>query len=253
MERGYRKQQQLNVKYVVDDTTFTFSGPELLGALDLRVFQALIAAATTERHTHKGIKPLFRNAKSIAPGLKATGKAVRHVIAIPISLAQIANSVGYKTPSGATFQRIRDVLQRLHKTELTFKKNDILSSTRIISELQKSPSTGEQFICLNCYSSSAILQQKNYLRIDLEETRNINSDPCRILHQRLHWINKGTTKKVSLNTVCGYIYGENQEVTPSAASRRKKTAITALEEIEKQLHWQIRLIKANIFEISRPN
>ena len=49
--------------------------------------------------------------------------------------------------------------------------------------------------------------KRPHSRIDMSEVRALQTDPARIIHQRLcGWIDPGKSGRVELDTICGYVW-----------------------------------------------
>lgn len=94
--------------------------------------------------------------------------------------------------------------------------------------------SGRTLIAINHRLADAILggQGQQFAMIDLKEARALKSDAARFIHQRLcGWINLGSIAKVSLDTLCSYVWVDEKnttEVLGSTRSMRKRRVRNAL-------------------------
>jgi hypothetical protein len=69
-----------------------------------------------------------------------------------------------------------------------------------------------------------------HVRIDMDEVRALQTDPARLMHQRLcGWIDPGKSGRVELDTLCGYVWPEAtnpeaQDATPSGSQGASELA-----------------------------
>lgn len=88
-----------------------------------------------------------------------------------------------------------------------------------------------------------------YLRTDLLEARRLNSDAARLLHHRLHWINTGCRRDVSLDKMIGYVWS-SEEVSASAYRTRRQVLKRALGQLI-AIGWSV-TSRGDLFHIGRP-
>lgn len=251
-ERGEQKRRSLDIEYLSGPDTYRFSSPTQLGVLDLRIFQGIIGAATAMRHSPGGVKSLLRGGRTQREHLKLTGcSAKERVIASRFFLSSLLQSVGYARPSGDTLNRAKESIKRLSAVTVSINSDRQCDAFRLISISPTALQTGEVSVCLNPNITAAILGNDAYLRLDLSDVRKLHSDAARLLHSRLHWINPGNPRTVSLKKLCSYIYADTP-ASSSAASRRKSTVKSALNELENKLGWGVKTLRGDLFEIQRP-
>ncbi|MBV6288865.1 replication protein C, IncQ-type, partial [Pseudomonas aegrilactucae] len=70
-----------------------------------------------------------------------------------------------------------------------------------------------------------------HIRIDMAEVRSLQTDPARLLHQRLcGWVDSGKSGRIALDTLCGYVWPE-EVINVNAIKKRRQTARKALGEL----------------------
>ena len=69
---------------------------------------------------------------------------------------------------------------------------------------------GRLFVALNPQIAEAILGRRPYTRIEMAEVRALQTDPARLIHQRLcGWIDPGKAGRVELDTLSGYVWPDD--------------------------------------------
>lgn len=204
------------------------------------------------RHSPGGVKSLLRDGRTQREHLKLTGcSAKERVIAARFFTSSLLQSIGYARPSGDTLNRVKESIERLSAIIVSRSSDSQCGSFRLISFSPAVLPKTEVCVGLNPNITAAILGNDAYLRLDLSDVRKLHSDAARLLHSRLHWINPGNPRTVSLQKLCSYIYADTL-ASASAASRRKSTAKSALNELEKKLGWSVKTLRNELFEIQRP-
>jgi hypothetical protein len=109
---------------------------------------------------------------------------------------------------------------------------------------------GRLFVALNPQIAEAILGKRPYTRIEMAEVRALQTDPARLIHQRLcGWIDPGKTGRVELDTLAGYVWPEG--ANPEAMKKRRQKARKALVELD-SVGWKVREYAPGKWEIGRP-
>ena len=89
-----------------------------------------------------------------------------------------------------------------------------------------------------------------HARIDMAEVRVLQTDPARLMHQRLcGWIDPGKSGRVELDTLCGYVWPD--EANAEAMKKRRQTARKALAELA-AVGWVVNEYAKGKWEIKRP-
>ena len=106
------------------------------------------------------------------------------------------------------------------------------------------------WIALNPRITEAILGRRSYARIDMSEVRALQTDPARLMHQRLSgWIDPGKSGKAELDTLCAYVWPD--ATNAEAMKKRRQTARKALAELT-SVGWTVSEYARSKFEIRRP-
>ena len=109
---------------------------------------------------------------------------------------------------------------------------------------------GRLWVALNPRIAEAILGHRPYARIDMAEVRVLQTDPARLMHQRLcGWIDPGKSGRVELDTLCGYVWPD--EANAEAMKKRRQTARKALAELA-AVGWVVNEYAKGKWEIKRP-
>jgi len=257
IEKGQQGQCGLDIFYEVQDSdidrasAFRFKGPEALGVVDLRVLQGIVAFATTQ--LCKGdVTQLLSDGRDYRKNLSIRGDASRsYVIAARFKLTNLAQALGYSRPGQATLAQIRDSISRLSAVTVDVCKSGAESSYQFLSGFQREIESNDVVVALNPHLTSAVLGKKDFLHLDFEEVCQLKSDATRLIHSRLHWINQGARRAITIETLCAYVYS-GIPASDSAMRHRRGTVRKALHELEK-LDWQVYEPQPGSFTIRRPN
>lgn len=250
LKRGERKHSKLDVIYDYGDgKRIEFSGPEPLGADDLRILQGLVAMA--------GPSGLVLEPEPETPGgqqlrlfLEPKWEAVKaDAMVVKGSYRALAREVGYQE-GGDQFRAIRECIERLWKVSIIAQNGRKRQGFRLLSEYASDDAEGRLYVALNPLIAQAVMGGGQHVRISMDEVRALESEAARLLHQRLcGWIDPGKTGKASIDTLCGYVWPS--EASPSAMRKRRQRVREALPELE-ALDWSVVEFAAGKYDITRP-
>ncbi|WP_323886138.1 replication protein C, IncQ-type [Aeromonas caviae] len=251
ISHGQRRRDKLEVIYRLDNgNQIEFSGPEPLGADDLRVLQGLVALAGLESESGK-IGPIAsgETGEILRDLLQLRGIANQQdVLVVKSSLRKLAKEIGYANPRDTN--TVRRTVERLWKVSVIAQVAGLRSGFRLLANYASDPLTDGLFVALNPLLTNAILGNGRYTYIDLAEVRQLRSSTARILHQRLcAWIDCGRSKPVGLDKLVSYAFPDKS----SAATNRKRQSRVrkALYELA-ELGWSISEHAKGRFTIGRP-
>lgn len=240
LKRGERKKQNLHVIYQFGTKELIeFIGPWALGAEDLVVLQGLVAMSAPQKlllnHKHTG-----KAVATLREGLELKWDAMYDVSAvISSSLRKLAREIGYDPDSGGDLKTIVKCIERLWAVSIIVQTGNIRKGYRLLSSYTSQSKTGKLLVALNPRVTEAIFGERPYTRINMEEVRQIKSDPARILHQRLSAIiAPGQSKKIFPETLIPYIWPDS--VTGSTLRTRRQVLKKALVEIAATGAWDIK-------------
>jgi hypothetical protein len=250
LKRGERKKLKLDITYTYGDgEIIQFRGPEPLGADDLRVLQGLVAMGGA-----RGVV-LQQDDKS------TKGQQLRHFLdlkwdaidrdtmVIKGSFRHLAREVGYSDFGNSQFKTIKASIERLNEVTIYIEKDGKRWSSRILLGYASDEREGKLFIALNPRLAEAIMEKRQYTCIDMAEVRGLQTDPTRIIHQRLcGWIDPGTAKEIEIDTLCGYVWPD--EAAAEAMRKRRQTVKKALTELS-NVGWTVRELTKGKFTIIR--
>jgi len=240
-------QQQRTLNYQAGELQFQFVGP-LLGALELRVLQGLAGLAGPQNHE------LIVGAKG-DPAQEDQEPEVER-ITISTSYNELARVIGYRANSGSSNSVIRDALETLCSMSVFVGLADApLSENRAVGTIlnqQLDPKDGPSIVVEMCLVlTAAILGGRGqYLRVSLDEVRSLKTDPARLLHHRLHWVNQGCTRDVKISTMMNYVWPNSTE-SPSTLRTRRQVVRRALNELM-GLGWTVFKKAGDLYSIGRP-
>ncbi len=253
LKRGDRKKLKLDAIYKYGEKEqIEFSGPEPLGADDLRVLQGLVAMAgpggiiLTPEPSADAPRQLRLLLEMPHPEVAA---AKDDALVVKGSYRQLALEMGYAEDGGSQFRTIRDCLERLWKVSIIVQSGRQRAGCRLLSSYASDENTGHLFIALNPRLADAILGKRSHTRIEMSEVRALSSDPARLIHQRLcGWIDPGKSGRVELDTLCGYVWPD--EASDDAMKKRRQKVRKSLDELRRL--WTVDEYAPNKLNICRP-
>lgn len=209
MRLDYEVNSRLRVRFV---------GPQC-GVPELRVLQALVALAG-------GSKPQDDAPASDAMTLHHVAALLSARAIVRTTYNQLARVAGYQPNTGSS-KTIRDALELLYSVSVFVSGTDAQSKdfeagrlfTKLSSRSTDSDRDGTLEIDLCPVLAAAALGGRGeYVRIDLAEAHKLGTKAARLLHQRLHWVNRGQRANIGIEALTGYVYPE----LASADTQRKR-------------------------------
>ncbi|UDN22984.1 replication protein C [Aeromonas veronii] len=251
ISHGQRRRDKLEVIYRFGGgNQIEFSGPEPLGADDLRVLQGLVALAGLESQSNE-IEPV---------AVSETGAILRdlldlrwaanqqRVLVVRSSLRKLAKEVGYANPRDTN--TVRCCIERLWKVSVIAKVAGQRSGFRLLANYVSDTQTDGLFLALNPLLTYAIMGNGRHVRIDMTEVRHLNGSIARLLHQRLcARVDCGQKRAVQLDTLVAYAFPD--EVSTATHRKRQSRVRKALDELT-ALGWSICEHAKGRFTIGRP-
>jgi hypothetical protein len=249
LKRGERKRGKLDVVYDYGDgKRIEFSGPEPLGVDDLRILQGLVALAGPSGLVLSP-EPQTEAGRQLRLFLEPKWEAVQQdAMVVKGSYRSLAREVGYANIDDT--RPVRDCIERLWKVSIIVQHGRKRQGFRLLSEYTSDEQDGKLYVALNPLITRAVMGGQ-HIRIDMVEVRSLQTDPARLLHQRLcGWIDSGKSGRVVLDTLCGYVWPE-EVVNVNAIKKRRKTACKALAELA-AVGWKLCEYSKGKWEIGRP-
>ena len=252
LKRGERKRSKLDVTYDYGDgKRIEFKGPEPLGADDLRILQGLVAMAGPNGLV-LGPEPKTEGGRQLRLFLEPKWEAVTaDAMVVKGSYRALAKEIGAEVDSGGALKHIQDCIERLWKVSIIAQNGRKRQGFRLLSEYASDEQDGKLYVALNPLIARAAMGGAQHVRIDMDEVRALQTDPARLMHQRLcGWIDPGKSGRVELDTLCGYVW-PGQATNPNTLKTRRQAARRALPELA-ALGWAVSEYAKNKFEIGRP-
>lgn len=232
-------EHSMTLVHMMGGIMFRLSGPQL-GSVELRVLQGLV-----------GFAGLQRQGSAVEP-TDDIERLLFHRATLRTTCNQLAEAIGYPANSGSAQGAIRKAIEKLSAVDIAIRSASSLdapnlSAGRLISNDINSRGVD---VALSPVLAAAIHGGRGtYLRTDLLEARRLTSDAARLLHHRLHWINTGTNRDVSLDKMIGYVW-PSEEVSASAYRTRRQVLRRALGQLT-ALGWSV-TSRGELFQIGRP-
>lgn len=253
MQKGSRRKEKLDVTHTIGNTTIHFTGFEPLGGNDLRLLQGLVAWAGPEgMELSPSPEPTQRISSELRTSLEAVESgSAKDAIFFQVSLTSLLQEIGL-SPSGGNLADAQKVLKRLASVTVFLSRGSITASSRLLSYVVDNE-TRKLWIALNTHLASAIIGEKpNFVRINLNEVRALQTEAGRIIHQRLcSWINPGATRKASVAVLCDYAW-YSSPATRGCRRKRIERIHKAVADI-RQCGWKVCQDNREIYAFTRPN
>lgn len=255
LQKGERGNSRLDVVYQNKTDRIEFKAPEALGVDDLRVLQGLVALAGPSKLLLNHA-PKQESGAKVRTELHLIDDAINdEAILVKSSFRVLAREIGYASDSGKTLQAIRNSIERLWQVSIIVQTGRTRKGFRMLSIYQSQSTDGANdgnlYVALNPRITEAVLSNRQFTRIDMNEVRKLKTDPARLLHQHLSAvINQGLTHKFTIETLSGYVWATS-EISTTIRQRRLKIR-QALEEL-RGVGWSIVEYEKSKYSIRRPS
>lgn len=249
LKRGERKREKLDVTYNYGDgKSVEFSGPEPLGADDLRILQGLVAMAGPSGLL-LGPEPKTEGGQQLRLFLEPKWDAVQaNAMVVKGSYRALAREIGYANIEDS--KPIRDCIERLWKVSIIARDGRKRKGYRLLADYESDEEDGRLYVALNPLIAHAVMGGAKHVRISMDEVRALKSETARLVHQRLcGWIDPGKKGRASVDTLCGYAWPS--EATGAAMRKRRQRVREALPELL-SLGWTVNEYVKRKYEIGRP-
>ncbi|WP_196606228.1 replication protein C, IncQ-type, partial [Escherichia coli] len=249
LKRGERKLGKLDVTYDYGDgKRIEFSGPEPLGADDLRILQGLVAMAGPSGLVLEP-EPETLGGQQLRLFLEPKWEAVTaDAMVVKGSYRALAREIGYANIEDS--KPIRDCIERLWKVSIIAQNGRKRQGFRLLAEYASDEADGRLYVALNPLIAQAVMGGGQHVRISMDEVRALDSETARLLHQRLcGWIDPGKGGKASIDTLCGYVWPS--EASGATMRKRRQRVREALPELI-ALGWTVAEYAAGKYDIARP-
>jgi hypothetical protein len=254
---GDRKRLKLDVVYDFGDgERLEFGGKDPLGVLEMRVLQGLVAMAgpdglileDQEKASPTGgqlMLELFEPDPVVqAAKLKPASLVIRD------SLRRLAREIGMGE-GGENLKLIRESIERMFGVTIFVQTGKRRLGMRMLAAYASDEGTGDLYVALNPRIASAIMGATPYARIDLEEARQLDSDPARLIHQRLcGWIDPGKSGEAGIEKLAEYVWPD-APATEAAKRKRWGRVRKAVQEIA-AVGWRVDEVRKDHWRFIRP-
>ncbi|RWR05099.1 replication protein C, IncQ-type [Paenirhodobacter populi] len=256
---GDRKRLKLDIAYDYGDgEKLEFWGKEPLGAFDMRVFQGLIAMAGPDGRILENSKTADSIGQKLLtllfdPADEETRMSVMKPQSVEIrdSLRRLAREIG-AGDGGKDIKRIRESIERLFGVTVMIRIGRKSYGSRLLSFYASDEESGALRVSLNPRLAHVIMGGGQYARIDLVEARSLESDPARLIHQRISaFIDPGASREVSIERLSEYVWPDAADTPRTARSRLTKVR-KAVEEIRDLALWNIKETGVDKWRFIRP-
>jgi hypothetical protein len=253
---GDRKKLKLDVVYDFgNDERIEFKGFEPLGVLEMRTLQGIVAMAGPD-----GLLLEDQEAASLTNGqlmmdlfdpdpVVQAAKLKPASLVVRDSLRRLAREIGV-AEGGKNLKLIKESIERLFAVTVFVQQGKRRLGMRLLAAYASDEGTGDLYVALNPRIASAIMGDIPHARIDLAEARALESDPARLIHQRLSgWIDPGKSREVGIEKLSSYVWPE--EGTETTMRFRKTRVRKAVAEIA-QAGWRVDEVRKDLWRFIRP-
>lgn len=253
---GDRKKLKLDVVYDFgNDERIEFKGFEPLGVLEMRTLQGIVAMAGPD-----GLLLEDQEAASLTNGqlmmdlfdpdpVVQAAKLKPASLVVRDSLRRLAREIGV-AEGGKNLKLIKESIERLFAVTVFVQQGKRRLGMRLLAAYASDEGTGDLYVALNPRIASAIMGDIPHVRIDLAEARALESDPARLIHQRLSgWIDPGKSREVGIEKLSSYVWPE--EGTETTMRFRKTRVRKAVAEIA-QAGWRVDEVRKDLWRFIRP-
>ncbi|MDO8072836.1 replication protein C, IncQ-type [Janthinobacterium sp. SUN176] len=231
------------LNHIMGGVMFRFTGPQL-GPVELRVLQGLVGFA--------GLQCPNSRATCEDNPPEDLQRLLCHRAVVRTTTNKLAEVIGYRANSGSAQTSIRRAVQKLASVSISIRQTNLLDTSDMSAGNMISANASSRHIDVELGSILAAAihgGRGTYLRLDIPETRKLHSDAARLLHHRLHWINTGSTRDVSLHKMIGYVWSD-EEVSDSAQRTRRQVLRRSLSELVSS-GWSV-AERGDLYQIGRP-
>lgn len=247
--RGEREREKLDVTYTFGQgESLRFICFEPLGADDMRLLQGIVALGGP-----KGLilepEPDTENGRQLRLLLDAKLEAAaKDAMVVKERTTRLLSEVGM-SDGGKNIKALKASLIRMSNVSVIVTNGNQQASFHLMSHAIDGDD-GRIMVALNPRITEAILGQRQHARINLKEVRALQSDPARLIHQRLcGWLDQGKSARTEIDTLCGYVWPN--KVNDNAMKRRRGIAKKALTELQ-AIGWTIDEYARGKWLIKRP-
>lgn len=254
---GERKKLKLDVVYDFGDgERLEFGGKEPLGVLEMRVLQGLVAMSGRDGlilEDQDNVSPtggqlmleLFEPDPVVqAAKLKPASLVIRD------SLRRLAREIGMEE-GGRNLKLIREAIERMFGVTIFVQTGKRRLGMRMLAAYASDEGTGDLYVALNPRIASAIMGATPYARIDLDEARGLDSDPARLMHQRLcGWIDPGKSGEVGIEKLAEYAWPD----APASEEAKRKRWVRVRKAVQEiiAVGWRVEDVRKDHWRFIRP-
>lgn len=241
----------LNIDYRYnDDLRVRFVGPRRPGCAELSVQQALMALAGLQ-------VGWMRKPKGDKTTNDRISMMLDHRARVTTSYNQLAQAADYRPNTGGctvvrdAFEVLCSVSVYIGRPEAPTSEDVAAGSLFRTGESLTATAKGSTLSIELCplLAAAVLGGEGDYVRVSLVEAHKLESNATRLLHHRLHWIDKGQKCDVGLARLTSYIY---PEAASSDTQRKRYQRVRAAVMELKQIGWTVKQV-GDLYTIGRPD
>jgi hypothetical protein len=247
--RASRNPLSIHYKYN-DELRFRFVGPQQLGCAELGVQQALMALAGQQIGWMR--KPM-----ADTPAYDRILAMLGQRPSLTTSYNELAQAANYQPNSGgcdivrSAFEVLCAVSVFIGRPEAPISEDVEMGSLFRSGNGPTARGKGSTLSIELCplLAAAVLGGDGDYVRVSLVEAHKLESKAARLVHHRLHWINKGQKGDVGLAKLAGYVY---PEAASSDTQRKRHQRVRAAVMELRQIGWTVKEV-GDIYTVGRPD
>lgn len=254
---GDRKKLKLDVTYDFGNgELIEFGGKDPLGVLEMRVLQGLVAMSGPDGLILDDEDLVSSGGRQLMLALfEPAGNEVRAArlkpptLVVQDSLRRLAREIGM-AEDGRSIKQIKEAIRRLFGVTVFVRQGKRETGTRLLSSYSSDEDTGALYVALNPRLTEAVVGRRPHARIDLDEARRLESDPARLIHQRLcGWVDPGKSGEVGVDTLAGYVW---PGTASEAQARWRRTKVRKSVAEIADAGWRVEEVRKDYWRFIRP-
>jgi len=254
-KRGDKKGQNYKVIYEYgNNQTLEFYCFEPLNDIDMRVLQGLVAMSGPSGVILNLHSPKSDPGRQLSILLEPKFETFEdNALVIKNTFYALAKEIGYKDPNGTrTRNDIKKSIERLWNVSIIARRGSFKRGFRLLSEYASDEADKRLFVALNPLITEAVLGDRQYTHIKMDEVRALKTPAARLMHQRLCGfvdIGKKHLTPINIDTLSSYVWVGDGSL--EVVKKRRQTIKKGLRELM-ELQWLIEEVTKNNFTIKRP-
>lgn len=222
-----------------------------LSVFDFKIFQAILLLSCQKRRgTVVKEQAISEKYHLLRMNLKLKDESTKDIsCAIETSAYELANVLN-KQRHGKWQRMVLNSLKNMTGVAFHIKDTNSRKTYGFNVLSYSNEDNGRIQILINPFLALAILGKRNYTKIDINESRQLESEPACLLHSYLcAVINLGKTRSFLLTTLMNYVWDEDE--SPAVVRKRLSRLVKDVLPCFERINWNVRIENDVVF-IGRP-